>query len=86
VQRADLVGNTHIKLVRRHPSAAACAAEHEETRRVRGIVLDVLLQHAQLVFFRRKDSRDGRRVLFLRRQLAERALDDVSTFHARQMF
>ncbi len=87
MQRADLVGNTHHQtravVTRRR---AACAAEHEETRRVRGIVLDVLLQHAQLVFFRRKDSRDGRRVLFLRRQLRRtRVGRRFNNFHARQM-
>ena len=47
---------------------SALAAQHEETRGVRGVVLNVVFQHAHVVFFGGQLARDRRGIFFLRRQ------------------
>src|SRR5439155_753270 len=65
---------------------AALAAQHQEARRVGGIVLDVVFQHAQPVFFRSELAGDGRRALFFRRQLSRtRVGGGLDDFDAREV-
>ena len=74
VQRADLVGDAD------HQAGAvvaggrtALAAEHEEARGVGGVVLNVLLQHLQAVFFRGQHAGDGGGELFPSRPVRRNA-------------
>lgn len=79
MQRADFVRDAH------HEAGAvvaggrtALAAEHEETRGVGGVVLDVLFEHGQAVFFGGQDAGDGGGVFSFAANSAERALEEVS--------
>ncbi len=66
MQRANLVADadhqTRAVITR---GRTALATEHEETRRIGGIVLNVLLENFHAIFLRRQQTADGRRTFFL---------------------
>ncbi len=85
VQRARLVGHaqhqTRAIITRRR---TALTAEHEKARGIRRIVLDVLRQNFQTVFFRCQHATERGRKIFLRGKLGGarigRRLDDLHTW------
>ena len=87
MQRAHLVHQTdHETGAIVAGGRAALAAQHEEARCVGGVVLDVVFEHGQPVFFRSELAGDGRRAFFLRRQLGRtRVGGGLDDFDAREV-